>query len=182
MKKTEIVQLSIIIFGILIIVRSIEVFVTQVGIIIGYSDQDHGSNIPIIAFTGGLLLMILIGVALVRKSLWLSKIIIKVQDEDELSVPIRMTRLDLLSIVILIISIYFLIIGFPTFFSSAANLVVLFFADYSYFKEIYQTHVWQILQYILIILMFFRAKSISIWIDKNVIGIGSSNNEKIDEP
>ena len=167
MKKSEIIQLALIIFGILIIIRTLETMTVQTTMIIGYQDNYGSMTSWIFAFIGVILFMTLIGYLIIRKSEYFSKRIIREENEGKESTIL--TRSETLTIAIIILSLYFIITGFPTFIGSSFTLLTSFFSDFKSFKEILPGQLWPIIQYFLIILIFMKSNYISYWIESKLM-------------
>ena len=167
MKKSEIVQLALIVIGILIIVRTIEALVNQARIFFGFQDWGTipGWIYPLIF--GTVILMIVAGFLIIRKSEYLSKKIIKEEAEGKVSTTLNSS--EILTISILILSMYFVITGFPSFMGSLFSLGGMFFDDFKLFKEMLPQKIWWLVQYLVVVSIFLKSKYISHRIEKNIM-------------
>lgn len=171
MKKSEIVQLALIIFGILIIIRTLETITTQTSIMFGYQDNNKFIASWIFTLIGIVIIMTLIGYLVIRNSKFLSKKIITDKDENENNKSTILNRNEVITISVIILSMFFLITGFLSFISSLFTLLSSFFSDFKSFKEILPGQLWVIIQYVLIILIFMKSNYISNWIERKVMNI-----------
>lgn len=169
MKKSEIIQLALIILGILIIIRTLETLTVQTSILFGYQDNNEAIMSWIFTMIGIFILMILAGYLIIRNSENLSKRIVQDESGDEKREVTILSRIDILTITIIIFSMYFIITGFVSFISSFITLFSAFFSDFLTFKEIVVTQLAMVVQYLLIIVIFFKAKDIASWIDRKIL-------------
>jgi len=169
MRKSEIIQLALIIFGILIIVRTLETMSVQTSIMLNYQNNNEAIYSWIFAFIGVILLMTVVGYMIIVKSEYLSGKIIKDKDESESVKSTVLTRNEAITIAVIVLSMYFIITGFPAFISSSFTLLTSFFSDFLSFKEIFPGQIWGIVQYFLIILIFMKSNYISDWIESKLM-------------
>ena len=167
MKKSEIVQLALIVIGILIIVRTIETLVNQSRIFFGFQAWDTIPGWLYLLIISAVILMIVAGFLIIRKSEYLSKKIIKEEAEGKVSTTLN--RSEILTISILILSMYFVITGFPSFMSSLFSLGGMFFDNFKLFKEMLPKQIWRLIQYLIVVLIFLKSKYISHRIEKTIM-------------
>lgn len=167
MKKTDIIQLSIIILGIYIIIQTLETLTVQAIVFLEYQDSYRNVTEWIFGFIGIFLVIAAFGYYIIWKSEYFSNKIIK--EENEISNTTVLTRSDTLTIAIIILSLYFLITGFMSVISNTILFTTTFFTDFKYFKESYSGPLLTILRYILVIIIFMKSKYISKWIENKII-------------
>ncbi len=167
MKKSEIIQLALIILGILIIIRTIETLAVNTTILFRFQDMDQPVAGLIIGIVVMIVLMVVTGLFIIKKSEYFSKKIIK--DEKDVEQKVSLSRVEILTISIIILSLYLLITGFPLFLGSLFSLLTSFFNDFKLFKETLPGQTWNIVEYILTLLIFLYAKSVSVWIERKVM-------------
>ena len=165
-KKHEIVQIALVIIGVLIVVRTIETLFGQVTFM-GTSQgvYDHLGIWIAVSIVFGFLL-VLFAYLMIRKSAYLAKRIIK--EENESAEMKCLSRLELLNLSIIIMSLFFLIGRFPSFILSVYNLLSDFIIDFCPYQNMYINNFTQVLQYIMLLLIFLNAKHISIWIERKL--------------
>jgi hypothetical protein len=166
MKKTEIIQLSLILFGLFIIYRTIETITVQTSIILSYDNGFDSIYSVLFGFTVVIILLTFAGFFLIKKSAGLSKRIVKEKNEENRTTIL--TRFDTINIAIVILSLYFMISAFPRFIGSTYTLIDLFITDYKSFKEFFPAQLWTIIQYMLIIFIFTKSNYISKWIEEKL--------------
>lgn len=172
MKKSEIIQLALIIFGILIITWTLENLSIQTGITLGNPYNNGEVNLWLFYFAGIFIILALIGFLIIRKSGYLSKKIIT--DEDDGTEKTLLARSDVITLAIIIMSLYFIISGFPSFISSFLTLAFSFFDDFKMFKEMLPDQSVRIIWYFLLILIFMKANYISNWIEMNLMTLNKN--------
>ena len=167
MKKSEIVQLALIVIGILIIVRTIETLVNQSRIFFGFQAWDTIPGWLYLLIISAVILMIVAGFLIIRKSEYLSKKIIKEEAEGKVSTTLN--RSEILTMSILILSMYFVIMGFPSFMASLFSLGGMFFDNFKLFKEMFPKQVWGLIQYLIVVFIFLKSKYISLRIERVIM-------------
>ena len=167
MKKSEIVQLGLIVIGILIIVRTIETLVLQTVMTLSYMGKVELKSAWILAIIGAIALVIVVALLIISKSEYLSKRLVKNENEGDVSTIL--SKSDILTMSILILSMYFVITGFPNVIGSLFLLASLFFDNFELFKETLPKHIWSIVQYLFVVLIFLKSKSISGWIERSIM-------------
>ncbi len=167
MKKSEIVQLALIVIGILIIVRTIEALVNQARIFFDFQVWDTIPGWLYLLIFSAVILMIVAGFLIIIKSEYLSKKIIKEEAEGKVSTTLN--KSEILTISILILSMYFVITGFPSFMGSLFLLGSMFFDNFRQFKETLPKHVWVLIQYLIVVFIFLKSKYISHRIEKTIM-------------
>ena len=167
MKKSEIIQIALIVLGVLIIIRTFETFAIQTSMIVNSEGGYGGTGYWIFTYIGVIIIMALIGFFLIRKSGFLSKRLIKKENDD--ITFLKISRTDIITISVIILSLYFLITGFPRFIGSLATLLTSFFTDFSDFKEILPGQTWFLLQYISVVIIFINSEKFSEWIVRKIM-------------
>lgn len=167
MKKSEIIQVALIILGVIVIIRTLETFATQTSMIVS-SDGGYGQvGYWIFTYVGVIIVMTLIGYFLIKKSKFFSKRLIKTENDD--NIILKISRTDIITISVLILSLYLLITGFPSFTGSIAILLTSFFTDFKNFNEILQGQTLYLLQYVLIAIIFINSERFSEWIERKLM-------------
>jgi len=133
----------------------------------GHQDSFQSNWGFIAGLVTAIIIMLVIGFFVVKKSEYFSKKIIRENGDEEESV--LLSRVDILTISVIILSLYFLITGFPSFISSVFSLVTSFIDDFKLFKETLSGNTWRILQYILTLIIFLYAKAIAVWIERKIM-------------
>jgi hypothetical protein len=167
MKKTEIIQLALIVLGVLVIVNAFETITYQLSMMVGFEENRSELISWILIFTGVLLLLGVLGFVIINYSDSLAQKMIK--EDKELSISAEFNRIDILSVAIIILSLYFLLTSLPTIIFSLYSLLTSFFGDFVLFKEILPNHALQLIQYLVFIIIFIKANSIAGWIEKRIL-------------
>ncbi|MCF8369479.1 MAG: hypothetical protein K9G76_10590 [Bacteroidales bacterium] len=166
MKKTEIIQLTFIVLGILIIVRTILATGDQLSMMIKYWENPSSSFEWVIPFVIVFLVLLSMGYILIRNSRQFANRVI--MDEEETG-KIVLQKSDIFQISLVILCLYFIVTLFPAFISTAFYLLVNFFNDFALFKEIWQQQIWTLLLYIFLFISLLYSRKFSIWLEKKLV-------------
>lgn len=167
MKKSEILQIALVVLGVFIIIRTFETFAFQINMIATLDDGYGSMGYWIFAYIGIIVIMTLIGFLLIRKSGYFSKKLIKIENDDDKI--LKISRNEIVSISIIIMCLHFMITGFTGFAGAITTLITSFFTDFSEFKEILPGQTWYLLQYILVIILFINSEKFSNWIVRKIM-------------
>jgi hypothetical protein len=162
MKKTDVIQIALVIIGILIITKTFNSFILQIGLYTRPNSDFDTNSFFIFTFIIAMIFVIIIGTWVIRNSNYLSKKIIK-EELDQLE-SINISNSELLTNLIIILSLFFLITGFPSVIGSLIFLTTSFFINYTGLNEVIIGYILKIVQYLFLILLFIKAKYISNWI------------------
>jgi len=177
MKKSEIIQIAITILGILVMIRTLEALSVQMSSLFSYSKALDVPDYWLAIFVGMFLLMLLIGYFIIKHSSYFAKKIVK--EDTNFVKPIDLSKRDIISIAIVIISLYHLIFYFTGFVSTLYSLFMAFTSDFQYFNVMFPDQIWRVLQYILVVIVFLKANSISKWIEHKIFGQEKSDSNTV---
>ncbi len=167
MKKSEIIQLALIILGVSIIARTFETIAGQISMNIGHPDGLYSMYPWLLSFVSIMTILILIGYLIIKKSSTISKKIIK--DESDLKVEISLNRSEIIHISIVIISLLYIVKLFPSFISAVYMIILNFFDDYTFLKDIFPQQIWSIILYITIFVILINSNKFSIWLERKIM-------------
>ncbi len=166
MKKSEIIQIAIIILGICIIFRTLLSVFEQLSYSFKFiSEQPTDYNL-IFVLLAVIALLIIIGVLLIYKSEYLSKKVIK--DDDIESTSTNLNKSEIIQISIVILCLYFIIIYSPGFISSISNIIFNFVNDFRVYQEMLPKNIWSIILYISIFIVLVNSKKFSAWLEQKI--------------
>ena len=131
--------------------------------LIGYDESLFDIYTFIITFIVMGIILVLIGLAIIKYSRKISTKIIRDEEMNENDKTL-LKSYDALLISIILLSLYFLVTGFSYFATSLIQLIFMFLDDFSTFKEVYKTEFWEIIQYVIILLIFFNSRKFADWL------------------
>jgi len=167
MKKSEIVQLIIIILGVLIIYRIVINLVTQINMFIQFSG-DFSDELTWIIITFVLVILIAFaGIFIIYKSKNISRKIVKDNPDDQLKVALN--KSDIIHLSVIAISLYFLVQLFPSFVGALYSFIINFINDFTMFLESYPQYIASILLYVIIFIVLVNSKQFSGWLEKKLL-------------
>ena len=164
MKKSELLRIVLIVFGLSTLVYAIKNFSEQI-IFLSSMPEDVVKSFYFIAFGGytlATLVLLLVAYILIFKSEGLAKRIIKLKNDDELQILI--TKEDAIQCSLIIISLFIIISHFPRFISIIYSILYSFIDDFVYFNEVLPDNIGFIIIYILSFFIIPYSKQISLWI------------------
>ncbi len=160
MKKTEIVQLTIVILAISIIVQSTRTLFQQLAFSLRVGNNYQVDIVYLFILIFGSVLLFGIAGFIFYKSEKISKFIIKEDKEINLSFD----KDEIINLALVIMCLYFIIALFPSFFGSVQQLIFSFFDNYTYFKDIYPGQIWILIVYVSIFVILRNSKKVSSWL------------------
>ena len=167
MKKTEIIQLALIILGLSLIIRILINLMEQLSMFISISGEIPINYLWILIIIFLLTILILIGYFIITKSEVISKKIIK--DENDRNLEISLDKSEMIHISIIILSLYFLVKLFPSFINAFYIIILNFFIDYTRFRDLFPQQIWTLILYITILLILLNSRKFSIWLERKIM-------------
>lgn len=166
MKKSELFQLAFVILGISIIVNDLLSIAEQINFVSKFPKDDAAN---IFVFWGFLILFIvfLLGILLIIKSKYFSKLILSEKEDSEYDVTI--VKQDLLHVSIVVLDIYFMIKFLPSVFGTIYSIFKAFIFNLNYIKPEIQHQFGILLMYSFLILVLFYSKPFTVWLQKKVL-------------
>jgi hypothetical protein len=170
MKKQEIVHLSLVILGISIFIRALITLIDQVGFYYAFSENISRDFIWLIVQAVGLSIVVYASWYLVFKSSNFAEKIFK-GDENE-STGWNYSKLEIIHIAVIIMSLYFLVKLFPSFVSAVYSVFMGFFDKYT--GDHYPEHLWIIILYASLIFVLRHSRRFTDWLIQKVLSEGES--------
>jgi hypothetical protein len=167
MKKTEIIQLALIILGLSLIIRILINLMEQLSMFISISGEISINYLWVLIIIFLLTILILIGYFIITKSEIISKKIIK--DENDSNLKISLDKSEVIHVSIVILSLYFLVKLFPSFINAFYIIILNFFVDYTRFRDLFPQQIWTLILYITILLILLNSRKFSIWLERKIM-------------
>lgn len=167
MKKTEIIQLALVILGISIIVKALLALVEQVGTFATFSENISNDYYFLIIEAAILVIIFFIGFILITRSGILAK---KISPEGKDSeVETKMEKADVMHVSIIILCLFFIIKLFTSFITAIYSVILAFFNDYVMFKDVLPDKVWTLIVYFAIVIVFMNSRKFSDWLLRKIM-------------
>ena len=167
MKKTEIIQLALIVLGIGVIFRTFVYLIQQISVYIRLTSVYSIGLMEIIGVIVSMGFLILIGYLIITRSEILARKIFK--KDDVQNIDITLPKHDIIHIAIIIICLYFLISLFPSFLSALYTILFEFVDNYKKFKELLFQRVGTVIIYFVLLIILTNSKRFSIWLEEKII-------------
>jgi len=166
MKKSEIIDLTLKIFGIHIIVLVILQLkdIHYLKTMFSYQDSYSADILSLVLFFGGGLIVFFVGYILIFKSTFFVGKIIK--DDTDIQITNNINYSKVLDLALIIFGLFILIIRFPDFISAISRFVGFLFGNMRQGYKYLIYDIASIIHYIIGYLLITNSKNISNWIIK----------------
>jgi hypothetical protein len=164
MKKTDIIDLALKIFGIYVIIVALLSFkdLHYLSNIFSQNDPPSIDVLSLIMFFGGVLITFLIGYFLIFKSTKVAQKIIK--EDIEINLSFDTNYKNILEIALIIIGLYILIFRLPYLISSIHHFITYLLDDMRAGSEFIEHDITNVIHYLLGYILVTNSKSIVGWI------------------
>ncbi len=167
MKKTEIIQLALVVLGIGIIFRTFVYLIQQISVYIRLTSAYAIGLMEILGVIFSMTILILLGYLIIARSEILANKIFK--EENDQKIDIALSKSEIIHVSVIILCLYFLISLFPTFFSSMYIVLFEFVDNFKQFKELLFQRIGTLIIYFTIIVILTNSKRFSIWLDEKLV-------------
>ncbi len=164
MKKTELLSIILIIFGLNTFIYGV-VNVTEQYVTLTSIQRSQNETLPIImliGFLGASVIIFLISYFLIFKSDAISKKILK--KDGDLNIQILISKDDAIQIFLIIVSLFILLSRFPAFLGSISSIIMNFFKDNIPHNNFRAQDIGTICLYIFCFVVLTNSKQITNWL------------------
>jgi len=113
-----------------------------------------------------LLIFLLSGYMLVRKSGQISKKILT--DDDEQTLSVALNKSETMHVAIVILCLFFIVKLFPAFTNAIITIISTFIDDFLHFQEILPQQILSIVLYVSIFFILLKSKRFSAWLETKI--------------